>query len=112
VEVKEVNERTAVISFQGAIDTSNTPEIGEGLKSLISQGKSNIVIDLSGVSYIGSWGLGVTISVYKAARENKGTLKLTQVPPEIMDVFNLTGLDKIFEIYDSVNDALASCKPE
>lgn len=109
-EVKEINERTVVVSLQGAIDISNTPEIYKELKSLISQGKVNIVIDLSKVNYIASSGLGVIISSYKAAKENKGALKLAEIPDVIIDVFNLTGLNQIFEIYPSVNDALTSYK--
>jgi anti-anti-sigma factor len=109
-EVKEIDERTVVVGLQGAIDISNTPEIHKELKSLISQGKVNIVIDLSKVNYIASSGLGMIISCFKEAKKNKGSLKLAEVSDVIVDVFNLTGLNQILEIYPSVNDALTSYK--
>ena len=108
MEVKEISEGTAVVSLQGAIDISNALEIKEKLESLINQGRVNIVINLPGVTYIDSSGLGAIISNFKKAEENKGALRFAEVSPIVIDVFNTTGLNKVFEIYNSINEALAS----
>ena len=109
MEVKEINKSTVVVGLQGAVILSNSPGIKEALKLLIRQGKVNIVISLAEVSFIDTSGLVIFVSCLKETKP-EGSLKLVEVPPESMKVFELMELSSIFEIYESVNDALASYK--
>jgi anti-sigma B factor antagonist len=65
---------------------------------LINAGEKSFDIDFSQCSFIDSTGLGVLISIYKKCMEKGGSLKLYSLHPEVMRIFTLTRLDKVFEI--------------
>ncbi|WHH61543.1 STAS domain-containing protein [Petroclostridium sp. X23] len=65
---------------------------------LINAGEKAFDIDFSQCSFIDSAGLGVLISIYKKCMEKGGSLKLYSLQPEVMRIFTLTRLDKVFEI--------------
>ena len=78
------------------------------IESLLGKGGINIVVDLSKVSDMDSSGLTIFTSLQKRIDETKGSLKFANVQPFVMDLFKITGLNDIFEIYPSVKDALAT----
>jgi anti-sigma B factor antagonist len=73
---------------------------------LIQKGNNNIIVNLEGVSYIDSTGLGVLIGALKRVKENNGDIKLVCTNLQIKKIFDITGLVKIFELYDSEELAL------
>ncbi len=107
VNVREANGRrpVSVIDLNGEIDVYTSPKVKEALTGLIDAGHYTLVINLENVRYIDSTGLGVLIGGLKRVREHSGAVNLVCTNPQIRKIFDITGLVKIFGIYDS--EALA-----
>ena len=77
------------------------------VKKLINENK-NIVLNLSGVSYIDSGGLGTLVALYTSAQSNGGKIKLASLTPRVGDLLQVTKLVTIFEDYDNEEQAVQS----
>lgn len=95
----------------GEIDVYTAPLVREKLDEQILGGRSELVVDLSKVSFLDSTGLGVLVGRLKLARSRGGHLRLVGADDRVLKVFSITGLDKVFEIHPSVEDALAAEDP-
>ncbi len=103
---KEINNNIMGINIEGEIDVYTSPKVKEALNDLIQKGNNNIIVNLEGVSYIDSTGLGVLIGALKRVKENNGDIKLVCTNLQIKKIFDITGLVKIFDLYDSEELAL------
>ncbi|MGH9155572.1 MAG: STAS domain-containing protein [Acidimicrobiales bacterium] len=105
----EVSEHGAatVLAVRGEVDVYTAPRLRERLVELVNQGKRMIVIDLEGVEFLDSTGLGVLVGGLKRLRTNDGELSLVCTQHRILRVFEITGLTKVFTIHTSVDDAVA-----
>jgi anti-sigma B factor antagonist len=103
----EVTEREAwtAVSVAGEIDVATAPRFREQLIDLISQGKHRIVVDMSWVDFIDSTGLGVLIGALKRLRSHEGELRLVIDDPRVLKVFEITGLDQVFDIHPALESA-------
>lgn len=81
----------------------------ESLKTLLN-GTKKIVLNLSGVSYIDSGGLGTLVGVYSSARAAGADVKLTGLNQRLRDVLAITKLATVFEVYDTEQEAIAAYK--
>lgn len=80
-----------------AVDEAD--EFSEKINSLISNGEKHFVFDFSKCTFIDSTGLGVLVTIYKKCKELNGSFKLNSInDPQVMKIFKLTRLDKVFEI--------------
>ncbi|PYX38188.1 MAG: anti-sigma factor antagonist [Acidobacteria bacterium] len=77
------------------------------VKKLINENK-DIVLNLSGVSYIDSGGLGTLVALYTSAQTNGGKIKLASLTPRVGDLLQVTKLVTIFEVYDNEEQAVQS----
>ena len=78
------------------------------VRSLIQQGHKKLLLDLSGVSYMDSSGLGELVHVYATMKNKGGTLKLVGLTRRINDLLTITKLVTVFESYDTEASGLAS----
>ena len=108
VETSTPREGVAVISLGGEADVYTSPRIKQEIVDLLNNGTNKLVVDLTGVEYLDSTGLGVLIGGLKRAREREGDLKLICDNLRILRIFEITGLTKIFDIHRSEADALAT----
>lgn len=106
VNVRETDTETHIVELAGEIDVYTSPKVKDALGELIDRGVYNLVIDLEKVRYIDSTGLGVLIGGLKRVREHGGTVNLVCTNPQIKKIFDITGLVKIFGIYDSEDAAM------
>ncbi|MGH9190254.1 MAG: STAS domain-containing protein [Acidimicrobiales bacterium] len=97
----------SVLSVRGEVDVYTAPKFRERLIELVSDGKYRIVVDLQGVDFLDSTGLGVLVGGLKRLRSHDGDLALVCTQGRILKVFEITGLTKVFSIYDSVDAAVA-----
>ena len=106
----DVEERNgfAVLSVRGEVDVYTAPKFRERLIELVAEGKHHIVVDLEGVDFLDSTGLGVLVGGLKRLRSHNGDLVLVCTQSRILKVFEITGLTKVFSIHDSVEAATAS----
>ncbi|MBF0337554.1 MAG: STAS domain-containing protein [Nitrospirae bacterium] len=97
-----------VVSPSGEIDMYSSPELRKQLLSLIKKKSTPIIVALRNVTYIDSSGIATFVEALKKMMPYKGKLKITDIPESIMRIFNFSKLDKVFEMYDSIDDAIKS----
>ncbi len=107
VTVRKVDS-TAVVAVAGEIDVYTSPLLQERLVEVLRDGFPSIVLDLSAVTFLDSTGLGVLITGLKRCRSAEGDLVLVTAQPNVLKVLEITGLNDVFQVHDSVDDAIAT----
>lgn len=95
-----------VVAVSGEVDVYSAPALRDGLADLLETGAS-VIVDLSDVGFLDSTGLGALVAARTAASEHGAALPLVCTHQRILKLFTITGLDGVFQIYDSVPEALA-----
>jgi anti-sigma B factor antagonist len=103
----EALDEVTVVHVGGEIDVYTAPVLRERLDEHITAGHHHLVVDLQGVSFMDSTGLGVLVGRLKLVRSNNGTLRLVCSSERILKVFSITGLDRVFQIFPSIDEAVA-----
>ena len=78
------------------------------IKTLISDGHVDILLNMSKVNWVNSTGLGILVSAFHTLKKNGGQLKICEVSDRIDNILNVTQLKLVFETFDSCDEALAS----
>lgn len=105
LEVKEQNGlKIASLSETNRLNATVAQEVKAELSDQLSDKGTQMVVNLSNIQFIDSTGIGVLISALKTARQNSGSFKLCSIQPEVMSLLTLMKLDKVFDIFDSVED--------
>lgn len=107
IEVREVNN-LPLIKVSGEVDVYTAPKLKSRILDLIDNGKYTMIIDLNDVDFMDSSGLGVLVGGLKRVGPHKGSIKLVCNRPNILKIFKITGLNKVFEIFDVVDKAAAA----
>ncbi|TAM87573.1 anti-sigma factor antagonist [bacterium] len=106
VSVRPSDGEARVVDLVGEIDVYTSPAVKEAITELIDDGHYNLIINLEGVRYIDSTGLGVLIGALKRVREHAGSVNLICTNPQVKKIFDITGLVKIFGIYENEQSAI------
>ncbi|MCB0264873.1 MAG: STAS domain-containing protein [Calditrichaeota bacterium] len=114
MKIKESFQRNiAVLTISGnMMGGPETTALHEKVKSLIADGAKNVVIDLKGVKWLNSSGLGVLMACYTSISSAEGKLKLSSVAEKVQSVMMITKMIKIFDTYESADRAVASFENE
>ncbi len=96
-----------VISVSGEIDVYTAPSLRERINELVAAGQHDLIVDLEGVEFLDSTGLGVLVGSLKRVRAHDGALRLVCTQEKILKVFRITGLTKVFPIFGSLPQAIA-----
>lgn len=105
---KEVNGVT-VLELSGRITLGEeSNQLRTKLKDALSSGKSRLVLDLGEVTYIDSAGLGTLVAGFTSAQNQGASLKLASLTKRFREQLNITKLVTVFDVYDSVGDAVKS----
>ena len=98
-----------LLTVKGRVDSSTAPMLDEALQKIMEEGRYRIVLDLSGVEFLGSAGLRAIVSAYKTCRRwNRGDVRLAALPPRIQGVFDLAGITPLVKIYPDAVLAVGS----
>ena len=97
-----------VLSVGGEIDVYTAPQLRQRLIELVEEGSQHIVVDMEQVEFLDSTGLGVLVGGLKRVRALDGSLRLVCAQERILKIFRITGLEKVFGIYGSVDEAVAA----
>jgi len=110
VQVNQVNDVTVVRFVDRKIlDEANIQELGQELFKLVEEeNRKKLLLNFSTVEFLSSAALGKLITLHKKVKDHAGKLKLTNIRPEIYEVFAITKLNKLFDIKDEEADGLAS----
>ena len=97
-----------VIAVGGEIDVYTAPRLREKLISLVESGSYQLIVDMEAVEFLDSTGLGVLVGGLKRVRAHDGWIDLVCSQSRILRIFRITGLNKVFSIFDSIADAVAA----
>lgn len=108
VKTKEV-ENGVVITLEGEMMLGySANDFHEAIENAIGHDKKKIVVDLSNVHFITSWGIGILIYGHTTTTNLGGELKLVGVADKINEIFKKIKIENVFEQYSSVEEALKS----
>jgi len=96
-----------VVALTGEIDLYTCPEFKQELLRVIADGATLVVVDLTGTTFIDSTALGVIIRGVERLKQRDGRLVVVCADPNILKIFEVTGLNRIFSVYGSRDEALA-----
>lgn len=111
VNVAQDGQGITIVEFvqSRVLDEANITEIGQHVGSVIdASDKPRILLDFASVDHLSSAALGMLINANNRVREKNGQLRLCSIRPQILEVFAITKLDKLFRIYDDRAAATAS----
>jgi anti-sigma B factor antagonist len=106
VESSERGDWT-VVDVKGEVDLYTVPKLKERLADLSSSGRHRVAVNLENVEFLDSTGLGVLIGGLKRAREAGGSLALVGPREHVRKVLTITGLDRVFPVHDSIDEAIS-----
>ena len=101
-------ENVTLVEASGRVDSMNANQFGESLSNEIDAGNISVVLDLSGVDYMSSAGLRELVSALKKVKRSGGDLRLAQPSERVREVLEMAGLDTIFQIFGSQDEATNS----
>lgn len=97
-----------VCRLEGEIDFNNSPELRKSFIKLIEDQARKVILDLEKVTYIDSSGLATLVEMLQKLKNSSGRLKLANLQEKVKSVFEITKLEKIFEIYPQIQQAIES----
>ena len=93
------------VNLAGEVDVYSAPRLKQELVSAIEGGCANVIVNLEQVGFIDSSGLGVLVSALRRARERDGVVRIVCTRDNILKIFRITGLDKVFPIFGDPAEA-------
>ena len=110
VRTEQLSGDAYLIALTGEVDLYTAPEFKQELLDAIAKGAKQVVVDLSGTTFIDSTTLGVLVGGVKRLRSNEGQLSLVCSDRNITKIFEITGLDRVFTIYATRDEAVSKLK--
>ncbi len=104
---REVDGR-AVVAVGGEIDVYTAPRLREAIVAAVDAGHTRLIVDVRKVDFLDSTGLGVLVGALKRVRADGGSLDILCTQERILKIFEITGLDKVFGLHTSVDEARAA----
>ena len=105
---QSTNTPQAIVTVSGVLDVYTAPTLRDALDRLIAGGYPHLVIDLTGIEFVDSTGLGVLVGRLKHAKVQEGSIELVLTNERVLKVFTLTGLQSLFTIHATVAEAEAA----
>ena len=107
INTEQVDGGAYVISLAGEVDLYTAPEFKQQLLEVIGRGGKDVIVDFSDTTFIDSTTLGVLVGGVKRLRSNDGQLSLVCSDRNITKIFEITGLDRVFTIYATRDEAIS-----
>lgn len=101
------DDNAVVLNVSGEVDVYSAPALSERINEILDSGSRRIVVDLSAVEFIDSTGLGALVGGHNRARDLGGELLLVCTVERVIKLLRITGLNDVFTIKSSVDEALA-----
>ena len=96
-----------IVAVEGEIDVYTAPKLRDKITELVGEGLYHLIIDIEGVEFLDSTGLGVLVGGLKKVRAHNGSLQLICTQERLLKIFRITGLAKVFTIHGSTEAATA-----
>lgn len=102
------NGKATIIELSGEVDAYTSARFREVMVETIENGGANLIVSMLGVEYIDSSGLGALVGGLKRASEHNGRIVIVCDQPQVRKVFEITGLEKVFPLFDMEDAAVGS----
>ena len=102
----EQRSNVTVVVVDGSVDSADSDLLLRSLDELVGSNQIRLIIDISAMDFIVSMGLGVIVQIHTRLRKAGGFLRLAGAQPFILQLIKTTGLDRLLDIYESVDQAL------
>lgn len=100
-------ENMAILAISGSVDLTTAPSLRDRLAELIDDGRLCIILDLTGTDFLDSTGLGALVAALKRLRMKSGEIRVVGAGGHVRKVFEITSLDRVFPLHDTLDAALA-----
>ena len=97
-----------IVAVEGDIDAATAPQLRERFDELLAEGEHSYVIDMAGVEFMDSSGLAALVRLFKRVRIGEGDVRLCGVRSEVLKIFELTRLNRVFDIFETRAEAVES----
>jgi anti-sigma B factor antagonist len=104
----ETQNKVIILALEGRFDAHETDKVSKWLNDSLPQNEPRIIVDLTKVEFVDSSALATLVQVMKRSRENKGDVLLCGLNPNVRNIFNLTRLDRAFQIHEDLAAALGA----
>jgi anti-sigma B factor antagonist len=108
---RELDEHVLVISIQGELDLSTAPRLKWMLHDALAGGHDQLVLDLARTTFMDSTALGVLVAIRRKLVAGQ-QLTIVCATPEVLKIFEYSGMDGAFAIYDTLEQAVAAAAPQ
>ena len=99
------------LSEPGALEADNIEPFRESMANLL-QDTTRVLLDMCNVTFLDSSGLGALVAIWRRLSSREGEIKLCKIGPSVRTAFEITRMHRVFEIYDTEEEALASYQPD
>jgi len=106
VESRQTDSGVTVLAPTGRLDVAGAPALKDAVSEAMKNGKPRLVIDMEGVSFVDSSGLGSVVAALRQVRTSQGDLRLAAPNQQVRVVLELTTLDRVFPYFATVEEAL------
>lgn len=96
----------SVLTLRGEIDVYTAPRLRQAIVDVVDGGAQRVVVDMEKVDFLDSTGLGVMVEGLKRIKGRNGDLSIVATQDKILKIFDITGLNKAFAMYRSVDEAV------
>jgi len=104
IERRDLDD-AVVLGLEGRLTAAVAPQVRAAVSDLVSEGRTRVVVDLAGVDFIDSSGLGALIGALKATRVAGGDLRIAAAGEQVRQVLRLTNLDRVLQVYPDADGA-------
>jgi anti-sigma B factor antagonist len=112
IEDQALDPTTTVLNLRGEVDLYAAPELKRHVDGAIRRGKRRVILDLSDATFIDSTTLGIMVGGMKRLRPAGGALSVICPNPGMAKLFEITGLNRVFRVYETREEALLGAARE
>jgi len=106
IQVRSEDGGYQVCAVSGELDAYTAPDFRDALEAQLEEGHATIVVDMGGLSYLDSTGLGILVGTAKRCRQAGGDLAVVCNRDNLLKIFNISGTQEILNVVPSLQDAL------
>ncbi len=104
----ERQDKLALVKIEGDVDAGSVDVLRRAIDDLLAAGEHRFVVDLSDVPFMDSAGLATLVQLFKRVRIGEGDVRLAGLQPDVLRIFQLVRLTRVFDLYDTADAAVAS----
>ncbi len=105
IDYRELGEHK-IIEVSGEVDLYNVSELKKALFSITDGSFSSVIVDMKGVNYMDSSGIGALVAGQKKMKAHSGHFGLLNIHDDVLNILKLATLDKFFKIYETDDELL------